>query len=497
MSNRSAFAVTLATILVFVSSTAARAQVVTLAQLNGTVTDPSGAVVANAAITLTESDTNRVYTTTTNTAGNYLIPNVPPGRYELSAESAGFAKYTRSGVVLTVGQAATINVTLTLQGVTEAVKITGEAPPIEPTRTEVSQTIDTAQISSLPVSGRLFTDFALLTPGVATGRTSLGTTVTEFEVTQISFAGMRSFSNLITVDGADFINANTGVQRATPPQESVKEFRVVNNGFGAEYGRALGGIVNVVTKSGTNSWLGTAYEYFQNDALHSRSILQPEPLPDDLTQNQFGVSLGGPIRRDRTFVFGNYEGQRRRESPVLPPSLLDNLAIINQAKAYLGIPAENVDVRKTKDNDYAFVRIDHQLTPSQSLAVRYNMEDTRGLNQLVGNTEDGGGIGTPSGGRNLFVNDQAAVGTLNSTFKTNWLNTLLVQYARRVYNFPGATGEPNLDIPNDLSFGHNFGIFDAISENSRRWRDTSPAKEILGWRPTGSSDNFDPAELSA
>ena len=118
-------------------------------------------------------------------------------------------------------------------GVAEVVTITGDAPPIEPTRTEVSQTIDTAQISSLPVSGRLFTDFALLTPGVATGRTSLGTTVTEFEVTQISFAGMRSFSNLITVDGADFINANTGVQRATPPQESVKEFRVVNNGFGA------------------------------------------------------------------------------------------------------------------------------------------------------------------------------------------------------------------------------------------------------------------------
>jgi len=198
MSNRSAVAVTLGTLLSLLVSVTAIAQVATLAQLNGTVTDPSGAVVANATVTLTELDTSRVYTATTNTAGNYLIPNVPPGRYELSAEAGGFAKYTRSGVALTVGQAATINLTLALAGVTQAVQVTAEAPPIEPTRTEVSQTIDTAQIASLPVSGRLFTDFALLTPGVATGRTSLGTTVTEFEVTQISFAGMRSFSNLIT-----------------------------------------------------------------------------------------------------------------------------------------------------------------------------------------------------------------------------------------------------------------------------------------------------------
>src|SRR5262249_30636152 len=160
-------------------------------------------------------------------------------------------RHTSTGIVLTVGQTATVNITLRVT-VEESISVTSETPIIEPTRTEVSQVIETKQIASLPVSGRLFTDFALLTPGVATGRTSLVTTFTEFEITQISFGGMRSFSNLITVDGADFINANTGVQRATPPQESVQEFRVVNNSFGSEYGRALGGIVNVVTKSGSN-----------------------------------------------------------------------------------------------------------------------------------------------------------------------------------------------------------------------------------------------------
>ena len=138
--------------------------------------------------------------------------------------------------------------------------------PIRNNCTEISQVVDTQQIQSLPISGRLFTDFALLTPGVATSRTSLGTTFTEYEATQISFGGMRSFSNEITVDGADFVNAASGVQRATPPQESVQEFRVVNNSFGAEYGRALGGIVNIVTKSGTNDFHGSVYDYFQNSA---------------------------------------------------------------------------------------------------------------------------------------------------------------------------------------------------------------------------------------
>jgi outer membrane receptor protein involved in Fe transport len=444
------------------------------AQLNGIVYDPNGAVIAKASITLRHLGTNQLYTANTSDTGYYLIPNLPPGRYELTVTYSGFAKYTLPEIVLNVGQTATVNVTLrvTFQ---ESISVTGEAAAIEPTRTEISQVIETKQIASLPVSGRLFTDFALLTPGVATGRTSLGSTITEFEITQISFGGMRSFSNLITVDGADFINANTGVQRATPPQESVQEFRVVNNSFGTEYGRALGGIVNVVTKSGTNEWHGSVYNYLQNSALNARSLLQPEPQSKTLRQNQFGATIGGPILKDKTFLFANYEGQRRAEAPVYPPSLLNNFDAINNAKRYLGIAPEDLSVLKIKDNDYGFARVDHQLTKNNRLSVRFNIEDARDPNQLVGNTEDGGGIGTPSGGRNLFINDQAVVGTLSSVLKPNLVNTLLVQYARRRYDFPGSTGQPNLDIPNDLSFGHNFGIFDAIYEDRLQFSNT------LGW----------------
>jgi hypothetical protein len=320
------------------------------AQLNGTVQDANGAAIVKSIITLRSLDTNQAYTATSNDAGYYIVPNLPPGRYELTVTSTGFGKHTQTGVVLTVGQTATVNITLRVT-VEESISVTSETPIIEPTRTEVSQVIETKQIASLPVSGRLFTDFALLTPGVATGRTSLGTTFTEFEITQISFGGMRSFSNLITVDGADFINANTGVQRATPPQESVQEFRVVNNSFGSEYGRALGGIVNVVTKSGSNDWHGSIYDYFQNSALNARSLLQPEGTSKALRQNQFGATLGGPIRKDQTFIFMNYEGQRRAEAPVYPPSLLNNLTTINRAKDLLGIPRETLSIEKIKDND--------------------------------------------------------------------------------------------------------------------------------------------------
>ncbi|HKV38757.1 MAG TPA: TonB-dependent receptor [Blastocatellia bacterium] len=474
MSDRSGFKVVLGIIFLIGCSLPAWSQVsATVAQLNGTVQDANGAVVVGAAISLRAVDTNQEYSATSNDAGYYLIPNLPPGNYELTVTSTGFGKYTRTGIVLTVAQAATVNVSLS-PTVEQTVTVTTDTV-IEPTRTESSQVINPQQIESLPVSGRLFTDFALLTPGVATGRTSLGTTFTEFEITQISFGGMRSFSNMITVDGADFINSNTGVQRATPPQESVQEFRVVNSSFGTEYGRALGGIVNVVTKSGTNEWHGSGYEYFQNDALNARSLLQPSPQSDTLRQNQFGATIGGPIKKDKTFFFANYEGQRRSEAPVLSPDFLNNFTAINRAKAYLGLAPEDLSVLKIKHNDYGFLRLDHQVNANNRVAVRYNIENANDPNQLVGNTEDGGGIGAPSGGRNLAIRDQSLVGTVSSLLSPNLVNTALVQYARRHYDFPGVTGQPDLDVPNDLSFGHNFGTLDAIYETRLQLSDN------LGW----------------
>ncbi|HXZ20895.1 MAG TPA: carboxypeptidase regulatory-like domain-containing protein, partial [Candidatus Acidoferrales bacterium] len=464
------------------------------AQLSGTVRDESGGAVASASVSLREVETNRTYSATANDKGFYAFVNLPPGRYELKASFKGFAHFTQTGIVLTVAQSATNDVTLKVAAKGEQVVVTTEAPAIEPTKTEISQVIETRQIDNLPISTRLFTDFALLTPSVATSRTSLGTTFTDYETTQISFGGQRSFNNQVTVDGADFVNMLTGVQRATPPQPSVQEFRVVNNSFGAEYGRALGGIVNIVTKSGTNDLHGSVYEYFQNNALDARSLLQPaatatEPAaPDIVRSNQYGATIGGPIQKNKLFYFINYDGKRQTNSPVYAPSLFDNITELDGAKGYLGLSPEGCykplaqctgtpygylnSVLKTNDNDYGFARVDYQINPTNQFSVRYNVEDARDLGELIGQTEDGGGVGTPSGGRNLFTRDQSLVGSLTTELKPNLINNLLVQYARRHYNFPGATGEPDLSVVNDLEFGHNFGTFDQTYESRAEFADS-------------------------
>jgi len=444
---------------------------VSFAQLNGTIQDASGRAIVGASISLREVGTNRTYTAASNTSGFFVVPNLSPGNYELTVQNSGFAKHVQTGIALTVGQAATIDVTLNVASVSEVISVTTEAQPVEPTRSESSQVIDSVHIEGLPTNGRQFVDFALLTPGVATGRTSIQSTFTETEVTRISFGGMRDLSNAVTVDGADYVNMATGSQRATPSQEAVNEFRVVNNSFGAEYGRALGGIVNVVTKSGTNDIHGSVYGYLSNKAANARSLLQSSQF-DAYRRGQFGATLGGPLRKDRTFFFLNYDGQRLGESPTYPATLVNNLAAINAAKVAMNLSPENLGELKTIDHDNGFARLDHQFTTNNRLAIHYGAFDARNLNTLVGDTLDGGGIGAPSSGHNTFLRDQSLVGTLNTVLKPEIVNTALVQYARRHYNFPGVNGEPNLDIPNTLLFGHNFGTFDAINESRVQFSDS-------------------------
>src|SRR5271154_4223531 len=400
-------------IALFFACTSPAFSQVTVAQLNGSVHDESGGSVKNATLTLRDTATNAVYRTNSNDSGLYVIPNLAPGTYELTVAFTGFATTVDKGIVLSVGQTATIDIALKVATQNEEVVVTTEVPPIEPTKTEISQVIDTQQIQDLPISGRQFTDFALLTAGVATGRSSLQSTITEFETTRISFAG----------------------------------------------------IVNIVTKSGGNELHGSIYDYLQNNATDARSLLQPAPDADVLRQNQFGAALGGPIKKDKIFFFTNYEGQRRGEAPTFPAVLYQNLDLINASKAALGIAPENLNVLKTRNNDYGIAKLDWQLNPSNHLAIRYNIEDGRDLNELVGSTLDGGGIGAPSSGHDLFLRDQSLVGDVATTVKPDLVNSFLMQYARRHYNFPGVTGQPNLDIPNTLLFGHNFGVFDAVYES--------------------------------
>jgi hypothetical protein len=458
-------------ILVLAISSAAIAQLsLSQAQLNGTVRDQQGGAVIRTNVTLRNVDTNQTYTAATNTSGYYLLANLPPGNYELAVEQSGFRPERRK-LTLSVGQTATLDVIVFPAGANVDVFVSGEGNPIEPTRTEISQVIATEQIQTLPISGRLFTDFALLTPGVTTGRIGLQSTFTDPSVTRISFGGQRDLNNSVTVDGADNINTATGSQRATPSQEAVAEFRVVNNGFGAEYGRALGGIVNIVTKSGTNQVHGSIYEYLENNELNATSILT-QPGFRTLRQNQFGGTLGGPIKRDKTFYFLNYEGQRRAQSPTYPELLVANLPAVNALKASFGLAPENLGVLKTADVDNGLAKLDHQFNPHNRLSVRYLVQQGTDLNMLVGETLDGGGIGAPSSGRNGLLADQSLVGSWSSQFHSTQVNDVLLQWARRNYGFPGVTGQPNLDVPNLLLFGHNFGAFDRYNETRIQLSDT-------------------------
>lgn len=457
------------------------------AQLNGSIVDQSGGAVAKAVVNLREVDTNSQYSTTSSGVGYYIFTNVRPGNYELTASFPGFAKYTQTGIVLGVGQIATIDISLKVAAAGQQIVVNTQTPVIEPTRTEISQVITTQQIQSLPISGRLFTDFALLSPGVATGRTSLQSTFTDPSTTRISFGGQRDLNNMVTVDGADNINTATGSQRATPSQEAVSEFRVVNDSYQAEYGRSLGGIVNIVTKSGTNQLHGSIYDYFQNNDTDARSPLQPAPESDTLRQNQFGATLGGPIKKDKIFFFGNYEGQRRAQAPTYPsvffapvdstvaplfPAGSTNLQAINLVKSSFGLSPENLNILQTADVDNGFIKVDDQINGQNRLSLRYSVQDARDLNMLVGSTLDGGGIGAPSSGRDGYLRDQAVVGTLSTQISSSLVNTALVQWARRNYGFPGVTGQPNLDVPNLLLFGHNFGAFDRYNESRLQFSDS-------------------------
>src|SRR5712692_3667370 len=329
----------------------AAAQTVT-ATLGGRITDSSGGVIPKAAVTATNAATGIARTATAGDDGQYQINALPAGTYTISAEAKGFKKEAKS-VTLQVGQVATLDFTLGVGEIKQQVTVEATSEVTEPTRTQVSTVIQERQIENLPVNGRQFIDFALLSPAVQIGDTTSGSTVVIVEpVTKLSFAGQNIHYNFIAVDGADDISTASGIQRGTPPQESVQEFRVINTDYSTEFGRATAGIVNIITRSGTNNWHGALYEYFRNDKLDAVNLLQATGA-HALRQNQFGAAIGGPIQKDKTFIFGNLELQRRGESPFYNSAVLQNSKFINEVKTVYGLTPEPAlsSVLRTNDTD--------------------------------------------------------------------------------------------------------------------------------------------------
>jgi hypothetical protein len=435
-------------------ATDASGQAVT-ATLSGRITDASGGSIAKASVAVLNAATGFSRSAQSSDTGEYTIPALPAGDYAVVVTFLGFGKQTKN-ITLQVGQAASLDFSLTPGAVAEKVEVEANTELAEPTRTQVSTVITERQIMNLPVNGREFINFALLSPAVSIGNTTSGSTDVIVEpVTKLSFAGQNIHYNFIAVDGADDISTASGIQRGTPPQESVQEFRVINTDYSTEFGRATAGIVNIITRSGTNNVHGTVYEYFRNNKLDAVNLLEAKG-GHVLRQNQFGGAIGGPVQKDKTFLYANYELQRRAESHFYNSFVLAHINDINKVKtlAY-GLPAEPdlSSVLAVSNTDNGFLRMDHRFGDKHNLYVRYFINDGRLLDQSPLN--DGSDL--PSTFRNNFFRDQSLAGSLASVLSPNLVNELRMQYARRSFNFPSVSSQPHLELTNVFTAGVNRG----------------------------------------
>jgi len=281
------------------------------ADLRGVVRDATGAVVTSATVTARNPATNTSKEATTNDQGYYQILSLTPGVYEITVEAPNFKKAVLPTVTLTVGQSADLDVALEVGQVSEVVTITGQsAELVETSKTAIATTVDQQRIDNLPINERNYLSFALTTSTV--GRDN-GRPIGPAPTTGLNFGGQRGRSNLVQVDGADNTDNSVNASRSTVSQEAVQEFQVVTNSFAPEFGRSAGGVVNVVTKSGTNDFHGNVFGFIRDKSFQARNAFAPIAEPD-FRRTQYGFTLGGPFDRDRTFFFFAFEQRRRDES---------------------------------------------------------------------------------------------------------------------------------------------------------------------------------------
>lgn len=411
----------------------------TSADLSGVVLDESKAVLPGVTVTATNAETNLVRSVVTDGNGRYSIPALPPGLYVVKAELTGFAPQTRRGIVLQLGTSVTVDFTLGIAGTREEITVTAASPLIDTQQTAVSTVVSQKQIESLPINGRNFISFSIITPGVSTDRTpQQGASATS----GLTFAGQRARSNNITVDGLDNNDAALGSVRATFSQEAVREFQVLTNSYSAEFGKAAGGVVNIVTKSGTNTPAGNAFFYFRDDSLNRKGYFEEfnpagQRIAQDkapYSQKQFGGTLGGPIQKNKTFFFGSFERlditasnfvtiDDTTQVPGLSGGFLGTPAGILRAA---GFPVETGNVPYAVRGNQVLAKVDRQISPTQGLVLRFNYAD-----HLNENIEPFGGIVAKSRAASLDAKDYMAAASHTAVVGTRLVNELRFQFARR------------------------------------------------------------------
>ena len=291
------------------------------ASLSGTVMDPSGGAVRGVNLTLTSTTTGAERTAVSDDGGRYSFLSLSPGTYKLSVDGgANFAVFTNDAVTVRVGENATFDPRLELRGRQQTVTVTTETANIETSKSEVSDTIDTRRIDGLPINGRNYINFTLID---SKATRDVSPTIGPAPNSGLNVSGARARSNGVTVDGADAVDNSVNGIRSTVSQEAVQEFQLILSNYNAEYGRATGGVINIVTKGGGNEFHGDAFGFFRNKSFQARNAFSGsvdpttgilEPVKQPFTRVQTGMTIGGPLKKDKTFFFGSYEYTQREET---------------------------------------------------------------------------------------------------------------------------------------------------------------------------------------
>src|SRR5881628_313009 len=301
-------------VLIALPTSLAVAQTAT-ATIVGVVKDTSGALIPGVSITVKHTDTGQTRSAISSDSGSYNVPLLPVGAYEVSTMMPGFKQQLRSGINLVIGQQAVIDITLEVGGTAEQITVSEEAPLVNTTLSSTSGLITEQQVKDLPLNGRSFDRLLELNPGVVNNSSNMGG---GGNFPGFSVAGHRQETNRFLINGVDWIGGNATHQFITPSGassqllgvEAVREYNVLEHTYGAEYGKRAGGQVSIVTSSGTNQWHGNVFEYHRNSALDAKNYFEDAKGP--FKRHQFGGTIGGPLKKDKLFVFGNYEGFQQR-----------------------------------------------------------------------------------------------------------------------------------------------------------------------------------------
>jgi outer membrane receptor protein involved in Fe transport len=407
----------LVAVLAFVLAATAFAQTdVTTSRISGTVKDSEGGALPGVSVEGKTQDTGLTVNATTDQRGFYQLLNLPTGNYTVTATLSGFKTGATENVRLLLGVPTTVNFTLQLAGVAEAVTVRGEALVVETTQTAAATTIQTEEIKALPISGRDFKNLVLLTPQVRI----------ESERGTLSISGERGINTSIMLDGVDYNNAMFGGQvggaegRAplSISQESIKELTVITNGASVEFGRSGGGVVNVITKSGTNNFHGSGFYYYQPQEWIADFADGREPA--DQEKKQYGASLGGPIMKDRLFFFGSFDNQDKSITVPINASVLDPDIFARYPEL-----ASPDTYTQTQDGWVAFGRLDFQAGSAHRFMVRANVIDYEGINgtsDAQTRTESFNGL--------EGMRTYAYVGSYSAQFTPGLLNDLNLNYVK-------------------------------------------------------------------